>query len=475
MRPLAWRRAVFVVVSAVLSVAVDAGAASPPERVVAVNSAAWMPYAFRDADGEPRGVLIDLWRDLAEEAGVEIRFELVTWRRSLSLVASGEVDLHAGLTRSPARAADLDFSAPLFRVRTQLFARRGTGIRHLAGVHDAPVGVVDGTVEQRFIADYYAGVRTRAFATSAAMVEAAVAGDIDVFVADYPTGHYRLVRREAIDRFEAVDTLYTDAIRAAVPKGEAALLAFVDDRIAGLDPAATQAILDRWLVPRERLPSWVWPTLGGICGGMALSTLAIHYAALQRTVQRRTRELRTTVDALSRANAELERRAHVDPLTGIANRHRFLDQARRAIERARRCGRPAAIALFDLDRLKAINDRYGHLVGDEALTRVARTLAAGVRESDLVARWGGDEFVVLLPETDEAAAATTAARLRRDVADEVVRVDGEAVSLGVSAGVAGYTAAAGGIEGWLRAADAALYADKPARAPGSHAAHARRS
>ncbi len=417
-KPRARRCAVFVAVLALLSGAVDAGASAAPERVVAVNSTAWMPYAFRDANGEPRGLLIDLRRDLAAEAGVESGVDMVTWRRSLSLVESGEVDLHAGLTRSHARGACLDFSAPLFRVRTRLFARRGTGIRHLAGVDDTPVGIVDGTVEQRFIADDYAGVRTRAFDTSAAMVEAAVAGDIGAFVAD---------------------------------------------RIAGLDPARTQAILDRRLVPREPLPAWVWPTLGGICGGIALSGFTIHDAALQRTIRRRTRELRSTVDALARANAEPERRAHVDPRTGIADRHRFLDQARQAI------------ALFDLDRLKAINDRYDHLVGDEALTRVARTLGAGLRESDPVARWGGDEFVVLLPESDEEAARTTAARLRRDVADEVVRIDGETVSLGVGAGVAVSTAAAGGIEGWLRAADDALYADKSARARTSSGAHARRS
>ncbi len=447
-----------------LALAVAPAAAAPPERLVVTNSASWMPYAFRDASGEPRGVLIDLWRELAEDAAIEVTFDLVAWRRSLELAESGEVDLHAGLTRSRARAAYLDFSAPLFRVRTQLFARRGSGIRHLAGGHGAVIGVVDGTVEQRFVAEFYAGVATRAFPDSEAMVAAAVAGGIDAFVADYPTGHYRLIRREAIDRFEAVDTLYTDDIRAAVPRGEDELLAFVDARIAAFDPARTEAILDRWLVPREPLPAWLWPTLGGVGGGAALVAFTLHYAALRRSVRRRTRELRTTVEALADANAELERRAHVDPLTGVANRHRFLDQAARAIDRARRYGRPAAVALFDLDGLKAINDRHGHLVGDAALTRVARTLAGEVRASDLVARWGGDEFVVLLPETEAAAAAATATRLAGRVAEEAIRTDGETIRPGVSVGVAAYTGTAAGVEDWLRAADEALYADKARRA-----------
>ena len=446
---------------AVLGLLAGGGAAgaAPPERLLAVNSSAWMPYAFRDADGAPRGVLVDLWRRVGDDAGIELRFELVPWRRSLERVDARAVDFHAGLTRSRVRAAHFDFTRPLFSVRTQLFARRGAPATHLADLSDAPVGVVDGTVEQRFLADFYAAVATRAFATSEAMVNAAVAGEIDLFVADYPTGYYRLIRQEAIDHFAAVDTLYTDEIRAAVPKGEADLLAFLNARLAALDPAATRAILDRWLVPREAWPTWLWPVLGGVAAGVGGLGFAGHYATLRRTVERRTAELRRTVDALARANAELDRRANVDALTGLANRHRLVDEARRTIERAGRYGRPASLVLVDLDGLKRINDRHGHLEGDAALERVAAVLAAEVRACDLVARWGGDEFVVLLPETGEAAARALATRLSERVAAATVPA-ATGVSLAVSVGVAAWQPDHGGLDAWLRAADASLYAGK---------------
>ena len=195
----------------------DAPAAVAPARLVVAKSASWVPYAFRDADGEPRGVLIDLWRKVGARDGVELTFELVTWRESLERVAAAQADLHGGLTRSKAREARLDFSAPIIRVTTQLFARTSAGVDALAALEGRRVGVVEGTVEQGFLAKYWPGVEATAFADSEAMVRAALDGALDAFVADYPTGHYRLIQAQAVDLFETADTLYTEDIHAAVP------------------------------------------------------------------------------------------------------------------------------------------------------------------------------------------------------------------------------------------------------------------
>lgn len=117
-----------------------------------MNSASWVLYAFRDADGEPRGVLVDLWRKAGSHAGVDLTFELVTWRGSLDLVAAAQADRHGGLTRSNAREARFDFSASIIRVTTQLFARTSAGVVSLAALEGRRVGLVDGTAEQGFLA-----------------------------------------------------------------------------------------------------------------------------------------------------------------------------------------------------------------------------------------------------------------------------------------------------------------------------------
>lgn len=159
----------------------------------------------------------------------------------------------------------------------------------------------------------------------------------------------------------------------------------------------------------------------------------------------------------SRAEA-LERLAFFDGLTGIANR-RFLDRQLEAlISGSRRHGRPLAVALVDADRFKRINDSRGHAVGDEVLSEVARRLGARLRTEDHIGRFGGEEFLVLLPDTGADDAAAVAESLRAEVSSRPVVVEGGEVDVTVSMGWAvweGDTAHA-----LVARADAALYRAK---------------
>jgi diguanylate cyclase (GGDEF)-like protein len=137
---------------------------------------------------------------------------------------------------------------------------------------------------------------------------------------------------------------------------------------------------------------------------------------------------------LQRGEEVARRLARVDSLTGLANRRAFDESLTVEIARAERDGQPMTVALVDLDGLKRINDRFGHLAGDRVLADVARALERSVRTGDRCFRWGGDEFAVLLPNTDRAAGAyvlgRAADRVGRDCRDE----DGE--PLDISYGVA---------------------------------------
>jgi two-component system cell cycle response regulator len=109
--------------------------------------------------------------------------------------------------------------------------------------------------------------------------------------------------------------------------------------------------------------------------------------------------------------ARLERRALIDPLTGVLNRRGICEVLKRELGRALRTGGPLSVLVVDVDHFKAINDRYGHQAGDTVLRHVARTLNEAVRIADHVGRSGGDEFLVVLPDTDGAAALTLGGRL----------------------------------------------------------------
>ena len=160
------------------------------------------------------------------------------------------------------------------------------------------------------------------------------------------------------------------------------------------------------------------------------------------------------------ADEALRRSAWSDHLTGLANRHAFFDAATLAAQRCARAGQPMTVVLFDADHFKSVNDTHGHAAGDAVLRHLAAGLSATFQPSDVVARFGGEEFVVLLTGCTLADAEATAERFRAHIAASPVTVDGVQVRCTVSGGVAGCADGASGIDALLRRADIALYAAK---------------
>jgi len=128
----------------------------------------------------------------------------------------------------------------------------------------------------------------------------------------------------------------------------------------------------------------------------------------------------------------LEHRSVTDPLTGLFNRYHFDATMTREIARCRRYGVPLSLLLIDVDRLKLMNDRWGHHAGDQALSRVAVAIQKSLRGTDIAARLGGDEFAIILPDTDAVAALIVASRIRRNLienASTMVTISGGLVEL----------------------------------------------
>ena len=163
--------------------------------------------------------------------------------------------------------------------------------------------------------------------------------------------------------------------------------------------------------------------------------------------------------AHDRMSAALERHANIDFLTDLPGRRAFADIAEKECLRAARFGRPLAIAMLDLDYFKQINDRLGHAVGDSVLTHFARLLPPSVRANDVCARIGGEEFAVLLPETDVFAATDVVDRLRTKLLADPCWVGTRAIPFTFSAGIATFRPG-DNLESLMARADHALYSAK---------------
>lgn len=177
--------------------------------------------------------------------------------------------------------------------------------------------------------------------------------------------------------------------------------------------------------------------------------------SLEQQVQERTAELLG-------ANRQLEQLVRTDPLTGVANRRQFIEQAMLEIERSHRSGRALSLLMIDLDHFKAVNDRYGHGVGDDVLRHFCLALEGPLRTNDLLARIGGEEFAVLLPETALEDAQTVATRILEAIRHQPLQTAQTLIHFTVSIGVASLRQDENNYEPLLARADSALYAAKSA-------------
>ncbi len=179
------------------------------------------------------------------------------------------------------------------------------------------------------------------------------------------------------------------------------------------------------------------------------------------------RELRARIERtlrLARSQTALRELAQTDPLTGLANLRAFRARLEDEVKRARRYRTPLTCVMADMDQLKPINDQLGHIVGDRAIAAVAAVIRGELRETDFGARYGGDEFVLLLPHTGAEEGRVLAERVCARLRETVLEISGRRVPIGASFGVACLPDAAGdgAAEALVRAADAALYRAKRA-------------
>ena len=197
-----------------------------------------------------------------------------------------------------------------------------------------------------------------------------------------------------------------------------------------------------------------------LCASADPVEVASRLATMGGIARDRKRTTRRFLD-MEQELCELRRLSNVDPLTGLCNRRHLFSLLRGELKRARRYGFWLAVVMADVDHFKRVNDEHGHDVGDEALKHVASVLRAAVREEDVVGRYGGEEFCVVLPQTGLASGVRLAERARARLESQSLLLPGIRLSMTLSLGVSAYEGKGGSeLSDLIKRADEALYRAK---------------
>ncbi len=201
-----------------------------------------------------------------------------------------------------------------------------------------------------------------------------------------------------------------------------------------------------------------------LAGDQERATIGIQQV---KALVERNLELTYQLTLLLQKESQAQYYAYHDDLTGLPNRRLLRDRLNQAVAQAQRQHKHVVLLLLDLDGFKSLNDRLGHSAGDELLEQVAKRLIDCVRVADTVCRYGGDEFVVMLPEFDGGDTATAVTQKIRTTLDAPYTIEGEMVSLKASIGVAVYPDDGSTYHALIKKADAAMYRLKATKTPGN--------
>jgi len=257
---------------------------------------------------------------------------------------------------------------------------------------------------------------------------------------------YRQIRHEEPLFLALIVVLLMDALRT-----------LMESIYQGVIQAAQIQLLPENIAATVTTPEMaVFPRAFSILVTFIILAIIFRQDVAQRQLERRRAQ------EVERLNESLRQIAATDELTGLFNYRRFQEALLKEVERARRFGRPLSLLFIDIDEFKAVNDRFGHQVGDVVLAQLAALLSQNLRIVDTVCRYGGEEFSILLPETTSDGATVAAERIRSLIANHDFGLDEPNYRITVSIGVASFNPATDDPASLVRRADQAMYAAKQA-------------
>ncbi|BDM64340.1 sensor domain-containing diguanylate cyclase [Shewanella sp. NFH-SH190041] len=396
-------------------------ASHPPKQLIVTNAASWKPFSYVDDEGQARGMLIDLWKLYGRVNHVNITFKLTTLSHSVDLVKHGQADVQGGVLWSKPQAKFMEFGPGLVKIDTQLYIEKQyISCRPSQLFRRQWLGVVKGGYEQSYVAENMPWAMLKSYSTYSGMMAAAEDGDIAGFVADWHVANFYLYKGDNPNAFLPVKHLYHSALRPAVYADNELLLEQIQAGFNAIPEDDIERVYRKWTQVETVYPEYLLP--GAI--GVLLLSLLLYSLLLRRTVAKKTAQLK-------KANQLLQHLAETDSLTGICNRRSFLTK----LESYCQSNLPLGLMLFDIDRFKGINDNFGHSTGDEVLQILVKRILPVLSDKMVLARIGGEEFCVLIPETTYHDTHNLALDILHVVGEEKFTTEHYQIAVSISMGV----------------------------------------
>lgn len=410
----------------------------------------YAPFELLDEQGHYSGIAADFLAEYSRLLALPLQVQRTgSWAESLRWMETGKCDLIAMLNETPARLRYMNFSTPYLQDDTLIITRDDVGyLEGLGALRGKQVGIVPGYRLEELMRRDYPDIEIVPTKTVSDALERVSTGELYATFEALRSA-LPMIQQQGLGNLKiSGQTPYQNIYRVGVRKDDLLLLSAINKAIAALPPLTGHDIVERgFKVPViSRVDYSRLYQLAGIA--MLLLSFLLY----------RNHKIGQFNRILAEKNTELERLSETDHLTGSYNRLKLDRELQQEVERAHRYQRPLSVILFDLDLFKQINDQHGHPVGDQVLVAIASLVRQQIRQHDRCGRWGGEEFLILCPETGIEQAALLAEKLRSALAQHTVL---DRITVTGSFGVAGLRAGES-IESLIQRVDQAQYDAKHA-------------
>ena len=414
----------------------------------------WEPLEFIDEDGEPSGINLEVIEAITQSAGFELEFIAYdNWSELIAGFRNQDIDLLMGVSSSNNRIQDFEFTDSYWKMPWSIVYRRILGrINSLADLNGKTLALVKGYQLSNWIKVNYPKIDIVLVNSTAEGLLAVQQGFVDGFVEGLPVAS-KLAKNESIVPLEVavIPDFPTQDSRIAIHKGNQILKSILNQGLITIDEKKRQEIFNRWFNVNIH-SGWDKRQVTRIAVQVGFAIFVVIFFVVLWN-----RRLHKEVQRRKVLEAQMKHMATHDELTGLANRALLKTQMDSAIALHQRQGLKLAVMFIDLDGFKAVNDKYGHDVGDIVLQQVADRLTTCVRRSDTVCRFGGDEFVILLTSLNNKEEAAYIAEKVINVIAQPFVANQHNATLGTSIGISVYPDDSGNIADLFKLADNLMY------------------